>query len=113
MIILKKIYDELLRKDERIKGKKPDCYKTIYENSMHRVDINLYLTDPETNYYISTIRVIYKNDNLDTETGYDYGIPPTRDQEKILEIIQNGIENIWGGPSHFIEFNKLLLENEG
>jgi len=109
---MKKIYDEFLREDERIKGKEPDYYRTIHDDYKYRVDINLYLTNPEENYYISTVRVLYKEDNLDTETKYDYGIPPTRDSEEILDIIQNGIEDFWGGVSHFIMFNRLYLIDE-
>jgi len=112
VICIRKIYDEFLRDDTRIRNRKPDYHRTIHDDYRHKVDINLYLTDAGENFYVSTVRVIYKKDNLDTETKYDYGIPPTRDPERILDIVRDGIEGIWGGAPHFIWFNKAFLKED-
>jgi len=112
VICIRKIYDEFLRDDARIRNHKPNYHRTIHDDDKYEVDINLYLTDHEENFYVSTVRVVYKEDNLDTETKYDYGIPPTRDPERILDIIKNGIDEIWGGVSHFIWFNKAFIKEE-
>jgi len=109
---IKKIYDILLKEDSRVINRKPDHYRTIFDDHDFRVDIKLYLTDTASYSCIATVNVSYKKDDLEIETKYDSGTPPTSEPERILDIIQNGIDDLWGGAPHFIWFNRTFIKDE-
>jgi len=112
VVPIRKIYDILLKDDSRIVNREPDFYRTIFDDHHFRVDINLYLTDSASHYCIATVNVAYKKEDLEIETEYDSGTPPTSEPERILDIIQNGIDDLWGGAPHFIWFNKAFLKED-
>lgn len=105
---MKKIHDEFLERDRRIWSRMPDFLRTIRDDEQYKVDINLYLTDPVENYCVATVSVLYKDHDLEVETKYDAGTPPCREPERILDILEDGVDG-WGGPEHFIWFNKAFI----
>lgn len=105
---MKKIHDEFLERDMRIRRRRPDYLRTIRDDEQYKEDIYLYLTDPVENYCVATISVLYKHEQLEVESKYDAGIPTTREPERILDILKDGVDG-WGGPEHFIWFNKAFI----
>ena len=105
---MRRIHDEFLERDTRLYGRRPDFLRTIRNDESHKVDINLYLTDPNENYCVATVSVLYKDEELEVESKYDAGTPPVREPERILDIPEDGVAG-WGGPEHFIWFNKAFI----